>query len=408
VGVQHAINMSPGVDVVTTGACTTVARSFTGSEADDVAILCRPRDGSADAGRQATAAYRALGEVLAAKQASFRDLVRETLFLRDVRGDLPSVLNARANTLADLGGDTCPPPAFIGQPPADPCARFVLAASVLLPHRPRAVSVHDIRAKSSCACRGCARSAARVVRLGDRTSLYTTNVYGTPGDPLEEAGNMFRAAQRLIERCGMAFGDVVRTWIHLRDVERDYDVLNKVRREFFRRCGIERRPASTGVQGLPFCDAHHFSLSLQAIRSRRPLDVSEMSTSLLNEAWSYGAEFSRGVRVADTNRVTLYVSGTASIDERGRTVHEGSFGAQAERMLENIASLLARQDATFADVVSAVAYVKDPSDAPALQSLFRRRGFDGFPCPLVNARLCRPELLCEAEAVVMLPRTAGG
>jgi enamine deaminase RidA (YjgF/YER057c/UK114 family) len=75
-------------------------------------------------------------------------------------------------------------------------------------------------------------------------------------------------------------------------------------------------------------------------------------------------------------------------------------------MLHNIASLLAGQGATFADVVSAVSYLKRPSDAPALRALLRRRGFDGFPCAIVEAPLCRPELLCETEAVAILP-TAG-
>ena len=128
-----------------------------------------------------------------------------------------------------------------------------------------------------------------------------------------------------------------------------------------------------------------------------------MSAPSLNEAWSYGADFSRGLRLTDANKVTLHVSGTASIDEAGRAVHAGSFAAQAERMLHNIASLLAGQGATFANLISGVAYVKHATDARALRSIFRRRGFDGFPWALVEAPLCRPELLCEAEAVAVLP-----
>jgi enamine deaminase RidA (YjgF/YER057c/UK114 family) len=72
-------------------------------------------------------------------------------------------------------------------------------------------------------------------------------------------------------------------------------------------------------------------------------------------------------------------------------------------MLHNIAALLAGQGATFTDLVSGVVYLKRPGDAPVLRALCRQRGFDGFPCALVEAPLCRPELLCEAEAVAMLP-----
>jgi enamine deaminase RidA (YjgF/YER057c/UK114 family) len=214
---------------------------------------------------------------------------------------------------------------------------------------------------------------------------------------------MFCAAERLLEQCGMGFGDVVRTWIHLRDIARDYEALNKARREFFRQRGIEQRPASTGVQGIPFPDEHDFSMRLRAVKSPGRLDVSTMSTPSLNEAWSYGVDFSRGLRLAEADRVTIYVSGTASIDEVGRTAHVGSFEAQVDRMLHNIASLLARQGATFADVVSGVTYLENRSDAAVLRAMCHERGFEGFPCVLVETPLCRPELLCETEAVAMLP-----
>jgi enamine deaminase RidA (YjgF/YER057c/UK114 family) len=230
----------------------------------------------------------------------------------------------------------------------------------------------------------------RVVRLGDQTSLYTGNIHGSGRDAFEEAYDMFRVAEGLLAEAGMSFGDVIRTWIHLRDIDRDYDALNRARREFFRHCGLQRRPASTGVQGTPPSEAHDFSLSLCAVRSPRPLDVTAMSTPSLNEAWSYGADFSRGLRVVEPNQVALYVSGTASIDEAGRTIHAGDFAAQADRMLHNIASLLAKQGAGFQDVVSGVTYLKNPADAPALRSIYRARGFDGFPCAVVEAPLCRP------------------
>jgi enamine deaminase RidA (YjgF/YER057c/UK114 family) len=145
-----------------------------------------------------------------------------------------------------------------------------------------------------------------------------------------------------------------------------------------------------------------------AVKAPRLLDIAKMSTPSLNEAWTYGADFSRGLRVADANKVALYVSGTASVDEAGRTVHVGDFEAQVDRMLHNIASLLDRQGATFGNLVSGVIYLKDPRDAPALRAMLRAHGFDGFPCGLVEASLCRPELLCEAEAVAVLPLSSPG
>jgi enamine deaminase RidA (YjgF/YER057c/UK114 family) len=395
--------------VVQPAGCSTDLRRFAGPAADELAILCRPEDGSTDTAHQAEAAYGALAGVLAAHQASFRDLTGETLFLRDIRRDLPLVLDARSRILADIGQGTCAPrPAFIQQAPVRQGASFEVSASAVVPRRRETWSVRDVRAAPSCGCEGCARSGARLSRLGDETLLRTTNIYGAGADAVEQAWNMFRAAERLLDECGMGFRDVVRTWIHLRDIDRDYDALNAARGEFFRHRGISRRPASTGVQGIPFPDAHDLSMSLHAVQSPRSLDVTPMSTPSLNEAWSYGVEFSRGLRLADANKVALYVSGTASIDEAGRTAHVGDFEAQVDRMLHNIASLLARQGAAFEHLVSGVAYLKHASDAPLLRSLFHQRGFDGFPCALVETRLCRPELLCEAEAVAMLPLSTAG
>ncbi|MCL6626148.1 MAG: ABC transporter substrate-binding protein, partial [Alicyclobacillus shizuokensis] len=102
----------------------------------------------------------------------------------------------------------------------------------------------QIRAAAPCGCAGCLRSAARIVCLGEQVSVYTSNIYGSGSDAFEQASNMFANAERLLEQCGMAFSDVIRTWIYLREIDRDYDALNRARRQFFRDRGIERRPAS--------------------------------------------------------------------------------------------------------------------------------------------------------------------
>jgi enamine deaminase RidA (YjgF/YER057c/UK114 family) len=334
-----------------------------------------------------------------------QDLACETLLLRDIRRDLLPILDVRARVLGETGA-AAPLPRFVQQAPAAAGATFELTATALLPHRGGEASVRDVRAISECGCGGCVRSGARLVRLGDRTWIHTTNLYGTGRDAFEQTRNAFVAAERLLAQCGMAFGDVMRVWIQLRDIDRDYDALNGARREFFEQRGITRRPASTGVQGVPFPDAHDVSVSVAAVQSASPLGVTPMSTPTLNEAWSYGADFSRGLRLADANAVTLFVSGTASIDEEGRTAHVGDVRAQAERMLHNVATLLAQQKAGFSDLVSAVTYLKHRRDAAALRAVCKAGGFEGFPWAVVEAPLCRPELLCETEAVALLPAAA--
>jgi len=200
----------------------------------------------------------------------------------------------------------------------------------------------------------------------------------------------------------MEFGDVVRTWIHLRDIDRDYADLNRARREFFSERGVDPIPASTGIGGAPAGEGHHLCLGFLAVRSEGPVRRSVMTSPTLNEAPQYGADFVRGMRVEEANKIALHVSGTASIDENGATAHPGDFDAQAERMLVNLAALLEEQGASFRDVVSARSYLKHPADTARLQAKFRSAGFEGFPNVLVAAPVCRPELLCETELLAVL------
>jgi enamine deaminase RidA (YjgF/YER057c/UK114 family) len=392
---------------VRTSAAATAVRRFRGPMADELFVLCRPGAGVSDAVRQAEAIYEAMLGALATEGVGPEAIVTETVFFRSIREDFEVARSARARVLRGAGFEACRPAiTCIGQPPLADGARLELAAVAALPRFPGSTSAHDVSRTTACSCEACSPGVrARVVRLGEETHLYAGNVHGSGREPYDEACDMFRVAEGLLADAGMSFGDVMRTWIHLRDIDRDYGALNKARREFFQRRGIARRPASTGVQGIPSLDAHDLSMSLYAVKSPRPLDVAAISTPSLNEAWTYGADFSRGLRLADANKVSLYVSGTASIDEAGRAVHVGDFEAQVARMLHNISSLLAEQGATFENLVSGVTYLRNPDDAPVLRSIFRERGFDGFPCALVEAPLCRPELLCEAEALAILPRT---
>jgi enamine deaminase RidA (YjgF/YER057c/UK114 family) len=112
------------------------------------------------------------------------------------------------------------------------------------------------------------------------------------------------------------------------------------------------------------------------------------------------------MRVEQANKVALHVSGTASVDEYGRTAHPGELEAQVDRMLGNIAALLEGQGASVADVVHAITYVKYPGDAGRVREKLLEAGFEGFPHALVAAAICRPDLLCETESLAVLPRGA--
>jgi 2-iminobutanoate/2-iminopropanoate deaminase len=135
--------------------------------------------------------------------------------------------------------------------------------------------------------------------------------------------------------------------------------------------------------------------------------------NVLNEACDYArpSSFSRGMRVDLNGLAILLISGTASIDERGDTVHEGDFRAQLRRTYQNITGLLESEGATWKDVVRTTCYLRDiERDYAAFNeertAFFGEQGLDPLPASTgIQATLCRPELLVEIEAIAMF-RTA--
>ncbi len=133
--------------------------------------------------------------------------------------------------------------------------------------------------------------------------------------------------------------------------------------------------------------------------------------NVLNEAYAYGSAFSRGMRI-DLNGLTiLLISGTASIDDEGNTVHVGDFRAQTRRTFDNITGLLASEGATWKDVVRTTCYLRDiERDYRAFNeersAFYREQGLDPLPASTgIQAILCRPDLLIEIEAIAMFRRT---
>ena len=128
---------------------------------------------------------------------------------------------------------------------------------------------------------------------------------------------------------------------------------------------------------------------------------------VLNEAYDYGSAFSRGLRLDLNGLVILLISGTASIDEDGNTVHVGDFHAQLQRTYDNITRLLEAEGATWKDIVRTTCYLRDiDRDYAAFNEgrnqFFRAQGLNPFPASTgIQAHLCRPDLLIEIEAIAM-------
>jgi len=136
---------------------------------------------------------------------------------------------------------------------------------------------------------------------------------------------------------------------------------------------------------------------------------------VLNEAFDYErpSSFSRGMRIDLNGLVVLLISGTASIDENGETVHVGDFRAQCRRTFYNITGLLEAEGATWHDIVRTTFYLRDiDRDYREFNeertAFYKEQGLDPLPASTgIQAKLCRPELLVEGEAIALFRRRNG-
>jgi enamine deaminase RidA (YjgF/YER057c/UK114 family) len=136
---------------------------------------------------------------------------------------------------------------------------------------------------------------------------------------------------------------------------------------------------------------------------------------VLNEAYNYAkpSSFSRGLRLDIKGVTILLISGTASVDENGNTIHAGDFRAQTWRTYRNITQLLEAEGATWKDVVRTTCYLRDiERDYEAFNEIrtrfFREQGLAPLPASTgIQAILCRPDLLVEVEAMAIFESERG-
>jgi enamine deaminase RidA (YjgF/YER057c/UK114 family) len=116
------------------------------------------------------------------------------------------------------------------------------------------------------------------------------------------------------------------------------------------------------------------------------------------------------MRVELPGATMLFLSGTASVDEHGRTLHPGDFQAQCLRTFRNLTQLLASERASWHDIIRTTCYLRDiERDYDVfnqVRTLFLKgTGVDPLPASTgIQVRLCRSDLLVEIEAIAMIPR----
>lgn len=235
--------------------------------------------------------------------------------------------------------------------------------------------------------------------------LWKMGMHEHKGDSAWQTESLLINYEETLQRFGATLADnCIRTWFYVRDVDTQYAGMVRARRENFIEQGLTEKThyiASTGIGGLPADTRVLVQLGTYALTGFDPKQQRYLyAKTHLNPTYEYGVTFERGTVMEYGDRRHVYISGTASINNKGEVMHIGDIIHQTERMWENVGALLEEADTTFEDVAQIIVYLRDVSDYALVREMFKRK-FPTTPFVITLAPVCRPTWLIEMECVAI-------
>ena len=210
------------------------------------------------------------------------------------------------------------------------------------------------------------------------------------------------------EGCRLA-DNCIRTWFFVNDVDNNYPGVVKARNQVFFTQDLTDDThfiASTGIGGRQADPKVLSQMDNYAIDGLQPGQVSYLyAAHRLNRTSDYGVSFERGTCVDYGDRRHVFISGTASINNKGEIVHPGDVAAQTRHMWGNVEALLGEAGCTYDDVMQMIVYLRDIADYDTVRQLYDER-FPHTPRVIVLAPVCRSGWLVEMECMAIRSQAA--
>lgn len=207
--------------------------------------------------------------------------------------------------------------------------------------------------------------------------------------------------QLMEQGCKLA-DNCIRTWFFVQNVDVNYAGVVKARNEVFVTQNLTEKThyiASTGIGGRHADPKVLVQMDTYAVEGLKPEQIHYLyAPAYLNPTYEYGVSFERGTYVDYGDRRQVFISGTASINNKGEVVHPGNIRKQTERMWENVEALLKEADCTFDDLGQMIVYLRDIADYAIVKEMHDKR-FPNTPKVFVHAPVCRPGWLVEMECM---------
>jgi enamine deaminase RidA (YjgF/YER057c/UK114 family) len=252
---------------------------------------------------------------------------------------------------------------------------------------------------------GLSQSGLYEVRHGDFRHLWNGSAHNMAANSEYQTRLLFNEYNmQLIEEGCTLEANCIRTWFFVNDVDLNYGGVVRARNQFFFTQGLTVHThfiASTGIGGRQQDPNVLSQMDNYAIAGVKKEQIHYLyAPSHLNRTSDYGVSFERGTYVDYADRRQVFISGTASINNKGEVMYPKDIVKQTHRMWENVEALLAEADCTFDEVGEMVVYLRDTADYDLVKEMYEER-FPGKPYVIVHAPVCRPGWLIEMECMAI-------
>ena len=238
--------------------------------------------------------------------------------------------------------------------------------------------------------------------------LWKMGMHEHKGDSAWQTESLLISYEETLQSFNATLADnCIRTWFFVRDVDTQYAGMVKARKENFKEQGLTEKThfiSSTGIGGSPADTRALVQMGTYAVTGFEPAQQRYLyAPTHLNPTYEYGVTFERGTVMEYGDRAHVFISGTASINNKGEVVHVGDIVKQTERMWENVNALLEEGGTSFDDVMQIIVYLRDICDYPVVKAMFDRK-FPDTPHVITLAPVCRPTWLIEMECIAVKER----
>jgi enamine deaminase RidA (YjgF/YER057c/UK114 family) len=243
------------------------------------------------------------------------------------------------------------------------------------------------------------------IKRGRYKHLYTTGITGNSENEEIETDSIFTHYINSLKQNNCTLKDnCIRTWIFVQGIDLHYQGMVTSRKKCFDKEGLtidNHYIASTGIEGKHINPCTIVAMDAYALKGIKTNQVYYLKAAThLNSTAEYGVTFERGTVVEYGDRKHIYISGTASINNKGDVVAPFDIVKQINRIFENIEALLTEGCCSIEDVAQMIVYLRDIADYDVVSGYLSDK-YHKIPKAIVWAPVCRPGWLIEIECIAI-------